>query len=295
MTSIEHRYVLRCCWIALRKPGFPRQICSYCTTVPFLVCLLPPFGIFRPQAGTPNLSFGSPMTPARRAEADRQSTVRACGLLGVSPSQTNMRGTIPEEEDENAFQPGERAHFDPPAAPAFTFATPGHSGRMSLKRKIQEFASRRHTLDAGHFVSKLAKTPSAPQVHSRRPADGEVPREVMRDRSNTLTSPDNRIKGKSNRTFSRSTSSKTLLGLGRKSSSKKRKTAKSFFGSPCKRTNLGMGSSMWLETLAENQSDVLSRLGCAEVKRQEAIHELTSSELTYANDLLNVIKVGLPA
>lgn len=80
----------------------------------------------------------------------------------------------------------------------------------------------------------------------------------------------------------------------KRSGSKKIKSTKSFFGSPAKAAQ-PQGSSLWLDTLPGDlpREAVLAQLGATEVKRQEALHELTASEAVYAGDLQNVVKVYL--
>ena len=198
--------------------------------------------------------------------------------------------------DEN-FVPAESAAFEPPAAPNFQFAEPATPSRFGFKRKW--LGGRRHTLDPSQFKAvKLAEANlsacssgncSTMSGASTMSGSGwRTPLDTVRERANTLASPD--VRKKMSRSIS--SSSKSLMGsLGRRNS-RKRKTAKSFFGSPAKRANTG-GCSLWLETLEEPQAVVLERLGKTEVKRQEAIYEFTSSEALYAADLQNVVKVYL--
>lgn len=86
----------------------------------------------------------------------------------------------------------------------------------------------------------------------------------IRERSGTVASSPMASAGKKLRQFSRSVSAKSLLTRNKRNS--KKKTARGYFGSPCRTTST---SSLWCETLGENKEEVLRNLTRNDQKRQE--------------------------
>lgn len=112
------------------------------------------------------------------------------------------------------------------------------------------------------------------------PAAGEA----LRDRANTLFSPDIRKKVK---TLTRSVSARALISR-RRSMSRKTKTSRSYFGSPRKNTQT---SSSWVESLGGEAETVTAVMAKDDIARQEVLYELTTGEAQYAKDLDHMERV----